>query len=112
MSKPAFIWNPDLGAERGIAPSVNQTKFGDGYELRVAKGLNFTPKSWRCQFSGAGPVAKDILAFLEARAGMEAFEWTDPLGDKATYVCREWSSSQQQMGVYVVSATFEQVFEY
>lgn len=112
MSKPTFAWHPDLGAQQSMAPSVQQTKFGDGYELRVAKGINTTPRTWEVSFTRSQSEAGAILDFLEARAGLEAFVWTDPLNREGTYVCREWSGSQQAFGVYVVSATFEQVFEY
>ncbi len=103
---------PDLGAERSVKPSVSVIKFGDGYEQRVANGINFTPKVWSVSFTNAGPMVKEILAFLEGLGGLEAFSWTDPLDDTANYVCREWSSSRQGQGVYRINATFEQVYEY
>lgn len=112
MSKPTFTWNPDLGAAQRITPLVTQTKFGDGYELRVAKGINTTPRTWKVSFTRSASEAQNILAFLEARAGMESFAWTDPMNKEGTYVCREWGGNQKAFGVYVVQATFEQVFEY
>lgn len=112
MSKPTFTWHPDLGAQQRIKPSVNQTKFGDGYELRVATGLNTTPRTWEVSFTRSVGEAQVILNFLEARAGREAFAWIDPMNKEGTYVCREWGGGQQAFGVYVIQATFEQVFEY
>lgn len=94
-----------------MQPSVIQTKFGDGYELRVTQGINFKPRSWAATFSKGSSEAADILAFLEARAAVEAFYWTDPLGNAGTFVCRQWSVAQSAFGVYSVSATFDQVFE-
>lgn len=111
MSKPIFTWKPDLGAQRKLKPNVTQTKFGDGYELRVAQGINTMPASWTATFTNPGPVTTDILAFLEARAGLESFIWIDPLNIQGVYVCREWSSAQSMLGLYQVSVTFEQVFE-
>lgn len=112
MSKPKFTWAPDLGAEQKTKPNIHQTKFGDGYELRVSTGINVAPKTWSVRFTKSLAEAMEVLAFLEAREGRESFEWTDPLDREAIYVCREWSGSQQQFGVYSISATFEQVFEY
>lgn len=112
MSKPVFTWTPDLGASQTITPSVQQTKFGDGYELRVPVGINSTPKSWSVTFSKGPAEAMAILDFLEARGGREAFTWTDPFDRAGTYVCREWTGGQAMFGVYQVTATFEQVFEY
>lgn len=112
MARQIFTWSPDMGAQRSVKANVMQTKFGDGYEQRVAKGINTMPKSWQVTFSRVATVASDILAFLEARGGREAFDWVDPMDVTGTYVCREWRSTQQTRGVYVVTATFEQVFEY
>lgn len=112
MSFPEFVWSPDLGAQQTTTPRVQQTKFGDGYELRVTKGINHKPKSWSVSFTRRPVEVKEIIAFLDQRGGVEAFTWVDPMGDSGTYVCREWNSSQQMLGVYVVTGTFEQVFEY
>lgn len=103
----------DLGAQRSVKPNVTVTQFGDGYEARLASGINSTPKTWSVSFTNTSGMAKEILAFLEARGGVEAFTWVDPMGDTANYVCRQWSSSRQSItGVYQISATFEQVYEY
>jgi phage-related protein len=112
MSKPVFTWMPDSGASQTVKPTVTATKFGDGYELRTAVGINFKPKSWSVTFTQGGVATKQILDFLDARGGLEAFVWTDPMDATNTYVCRQWGSSRQGWGVYAVTATFEQVFEY
>lgn len=112
-NKPTFPWQADLGAERSVKATVTPVKFGDGYELRQANGINFTPKKWSVSFTTPGEMAKQILAFLEARGGLEAFVWQDPMDDTATYVCREWTSSRQSnSGIVKVSGVFEQVYEY
>lgn len=109
---PEFKWRPDLGATPTVTPMVTQVKFGDGYELRVAESLNRTKTSWTLTFTRTLQECSEIHEFLLARAGLEAFQWTDTLGRTATYVCREWQGPvQQYRGVYVVSATFEEVFE-
>jgi len=112
MSTPNFTWTPDVGAQQTIKPSVQQTKFGDGYELRTPIGVNYKPKRWQVTFTKNAVEATAILAFLEARGGLEAFTWTDPLDVSNTYVCREWNSSQQMFGIYQITASFEQIFEF
>jgi phage-related protein len=112
MSKPIFTWSPDIGARRTIKATVHQAKFGDGYEQRIGSGVNFKPRSWSCQFSNGLANAQSILAFLDARGGLESFTWTDPMNETNNFVCREWSQVQQVFGVYQVTATFEQVFEF
>lgn len=111
MSKPNFIWNADLGSQRSVKPSVNVTKFGDGYEVRTPTGINTKPKEWEVRFTRNVDEINAILAFLEARAGVEAFTWTDVTNTTATYVARSWSVSQKMFGIYELNTTFEQVFE-
>lgn len=107
-----FSWRPDLGSERAVKSTAAPTKFGDGYEVRITTSLNVTPRQWNVQFTTALQTHKEILAFLQARKGIEAFNWIDPLGDTATYKCSEWKSKQIGFGVFQVSGTFEEVFEY
>lgn len=111
MSSPIFTWSPDLGAQQTVKPTVTSTKFGDGYELRVANSINSRPKDWNVTFTKSIAEAQAILDFLFARGGVEAFSWTDPMGVVGKYVCKEWSSSQQEFGVFAISGTFNQVFE-
>lgn len=107
-----FTWRPDLGAERSVQSTAKATKFDDGYEVRITTSLNVTPRKWSVTFTTPLTAHKAILSFLEMRRGVESFEWTDPLGDKALYKCVDWKSSQQGFGVFKVSGTFEEVFEY
>lgn len=112
MSKLTFEWSPDLGASKATKSTVQATKFGDGYELRLASHINFTPCKWSVTFTRNASEIAPILEFLEARGGLESFYWKDPLDKTAIYVCREWDSEQQNQGLYKVTADFEQVFEY
>lgn len=107
-----FTWRPDLGAERSVASTAKATKFDDGYEVRITTSLNVTPRKWSVSFTTALTAHKAILAFLDARKGIESFQWTDPLGDTALYKCVDWKSNQEGFGVFKVNGTFEEVFEY
>ena len=111
MSKPVFIWLPDIGSQRSITSTVVATKFGEGYEQRTANGINFIPKIWQLTFTTNSAHGTDILNFLDARGGLESFSWTDPLNKTATYICREWHGLQQAFGVYSITCSFEQVWE-
>lgn len=111
MAKPIFTWYADLNAQRSVKPNVHKTSFGDGYEQRIAVGINNKPKKWNVRFTRDTSEANAILSFLETRGGLEAFTWTDPNNVTSDYVCREWSSNQKMFGVYEVAAVFEQVFE-
>ena len=111
MSKPIFAWSPDLGAQRQMKPSVQPTKFGDGYEVRIPNGINTMPASWTCKFTGNYALIGPAFSFLEAQAGVTSFTWTDPLNNTGTFTCAEWGIQQINFGVYELNAIFKQVFE-
>jgi len=110
MSKPTFTWLPEYESSLDQAPTVNVTKFGDGYEQRTAQGINNDPQKWTLQLSVSNAGTQDALAFIRARNAVEAFIWTNPLQETGTYVCRSWKLNRKQ-GVNVLQLTFEQVFE-
>ena len=111
-SFPIFEWKPDLGAERTSEPLATTVSFGDGYELRVGQSLNRVKHGYTVTFTRTAQEALQIASFLEDRAGLECFEWTDPLGETRSWVCRKWNGpTQQARGVYVIEANFEEVFE-
>lgn len=106
-----FNWLPDLGADRDETPNVTQTKFGDGYESRLANGINSQPSKWTVTFTKPLAQYKEIRAFLRKCGGVKAFEWTDPEGETGKYVCRSWKSKQVNFGIFSISGTFEEVYE-
>lgn len=109
---PVFEWKPDLGAERTSEPLVSVVSFGDGYEQRVSQTLNRVKHGYTVTFTRTSTEALEIANFLEDRGGVESFEWVDPLGETRTWVCRKWNGpTQQARGVYVIEASFEEVFE-
>ena len=93
-------------------PRVKTVSFGDGYETRLGFGLNRDPKSWNLVFSNRTDTERNnITAFLEARGGVESFDWTDPHGTAAKYKCSNWSVDMPSYNKNTIRATFEQVFE-
>ncbi len=109
MSYNTFTWNPDIGAQRKMKPNVHPIKFGDGYENRIADGINFMLPSWTVKFTADEATVSQILAFIEGQQALSPFTWTDPLNNSGTYICREWNSSQVGFGVYQLFAVFEGV---
>lgn len=112
MAYQTFSWLPDSASVVSIEPTVNVTKFGDGYESRVADVINTVKRSWACVFT-KGRVDGEAVAinnFLRARRAVEAFIWVDPLGETGVWVCRKWTLKTDR-GELVVTATFEEVFE-
>lgn len=113
MTRPVFstTWAPDEGGEEEITPSVNVAKFGDGFEQRVAKGLNPEVISWTLSFTGNATKILPIRTFLRARGGVESFQWTNPLSEVGLYVCRRYPLKKLSAGILQISVKFERVYE-
>ncbi|MDL2285076.1 phage tail protein [Oxalobacter sp. OttesenSCG-928-P03] len=106
-----FDWFPDIDGQQEIRPSVNVTKFGDGYEHRAAVGINTQKRNWTLTFNRSREEVKEIEQFLREHNAVSAFTWRTPLGDSGRYVCRSWKVTSKK-GMLSLSCTFEQVFEY
>lgn len=108
-----FSWTADFGATQNIKPRVRKVQFGDGYSQRQADGINTQPQVWDLQFNmRTDTEAAAIVAFLVARAGVEAFEWTPPGQLSALkFVCEEWNRTLVKHNLNDVSLRFTQVFE-
>lgn len=108
-----FTYTADFGAQASYAPRVRVAQFGDGYQQRVADGINAMQTTWPLKFSMRDDTERAaILEFLEARAGVEAFDWTPPFGGTAIRaVCREWAWTPEKYNLNTITATFERVYE-
>jgi phage-related protein len=110
MATQTFTWFPDTASQRKVKPSVLINKFGDGYEQRVANGINTQPDAWTLTFTKLRADALTLITFLQARNGVESFNWQNPYRSTNTYICREWSSTSEA-GYVTITCSFEQVFE-
>lgn len=110
MARQTFNYRPDYESTLSQQPLVLTAKFGDGYEQRVATGINNTPEKWSLTFTVGNPALPDAVAFLQARRGVESFYWTNSFGVTNVYVCRGWSLSRGP-GKQALTMDFEQVFE-
>lgn len=107
-----FSYIPDFDAVESQRPIVRRAKFGDGYEQRIRFGLNTDPREWRLTFDNRTDTERDnILSFLEARGGVESFDWTSPLGSVGKYVCDEWQTTLKNYNNNRIQVTFREVFE-
>jgi phage-related protein len=108
-----FTWTPDFGSPMQETPSVSIAKFGDGYEARQATGLNPNRQVHNLTFSNRDGTEKSaIVAFLRARAGVEAFKFTTPTeSTELVFVCRTWQTTPIKSNLFSVQASFEQVYE-
>lgn len=107
-----FSYIPDNGASKSRKPRVASIKFGDGYEQRVAYGINTQPDEWSLSFSKRDNTeAEAIDAFLTALAGVDSFDWTPPGGSAAKFICREWTKTIERFNLNTIQAKFEQVYD-
>ena len=110
MARLTFNFRPDYESTLSHEPQVIVTKFGDGYEQRVATGINNSPEKWSLSFTVGNAALPAALAFVQARKGVESFYWTNSYGTTNVYVCRSWSLSRGP-GKQTLTMDFEQVFE-
>ncbi len=108
-----FTWIPSIGASLTIRPTVKRVAFGDGYEQRLAFGLNTQPEVWSLEFrSRTSADAAAIDGFFRERGAVQPFVWTSPSGLTGKFTCEEWSRSVDEPNIETVRATFKQVFDW
>lgn len=108
---------PDKGLNSSNTPRTFTVEFGDGYEQRVANGINALAQSFSVSFN-TRPKAEidDIIAFFVNKEGVTAFSFTyaDSNNSGETtikVVCEDWSQSWDYDNFYSASATFRKVYE-
>ncbi|WP_163869595.1 phage tail protein [Myxococcus eversor] len=70
---------PDYGAQQQTQPRVLKAQFGDGYAQRSEDGMRTVLPRWALQFNARRKVDADAIeAFLQARRGVEPFEFVVP----------------------------------
>ena len=107
-----FTYTPSFEATESSKPRVQRFQAGDGYEQRVTFGLNADPKEWGLTFANRDDTERDAIAdFLEARGGVESFDWTPPRGAAGKYICEEWQITLSNCNNNQIQATFREVYE-
>jgi len=107
-------YTPSISSRKGQSARVMVAEFGDGYNQRVADGLNSIravySNIWRGIPTTDGQV---IIDFLEARLGAESFTWTDPTTQATIDVVSvEWTRSPVSEQYETITAEFKQVFDF
>ena len=111
------VRRPDKSMTRSTKPAVHLAKFGDGYEQRLANGLNVLGETFSITFNNrTKEEIDDIVAFFENKAGVTAFNYTIPDSNNSgettvKVVCDTWSKTFTFGDYYSASATFRGVYE-
>lgn len=108
-----FTWPVDANPSRDSKPRVTNIKFGDGYEQRVAHGINTNPMDWNIAFANRDETeALEIDSFLTSHNGVSAFDWTPPGASASSkFKCQQWTFVPGKGNLYSMSAKFEEVFD-
>ena len=109
---------PDKGLTSTEAPRVLMASFGDGYEQRIANGINSLDQTFSLSFK-TRPKAEidDIIAFFVSRKGVTAFNYkvsdSNVGGGETTYkvVCDKWTKTYAYDDFYNATANFRRVYE-
>lgn len=120
---------PDRGLTRTSKQSTMVVSFGDGYEQRIARGINNTMEEYSATFSNRSKSdAENIVAYLNSLKGVTAINFTLPdfagteevtgVLDSSTdnertikVVCEEVSQTYVRESIYTVRARFRRVYE-
>ena len=108
---------PDRGLTRQSTPRVLKVQFGDGYEQRIAEGLNSSQETYQISYSNR-PKAEidDIAAFMDEKKGVTSFNYVIPdtnNGGETTIkvVCDQYNLVYVSDSSYTFTATFRRVYE-
>lgn len=111
---------PDRTMQRTSKPKVYRAAFGDGYEQRIAQGINNISESYSVSFVNREKTEiDDIVAFFDSLNGVTNFSFTIPDSNvdsvvKETtikVVCEDYSLTYTNDEFYGCQATFRRVYE-
>ena len=109
---------PDKGITRSNEPNVILSEFGDGYEQRLANGINNLKQEFSINFATRLKAdIDDIADFLELKGGVTPFNYTyadsnESGGEKTVkVVCDEWQQTWEYAEYYSLSCNFRRVYE-
>ncbi|VFR79537.1 Phage minor tail protein [plant metagenome] len=111
MATETFTWKAVDTPQGTITFRRLAAQFGDGYRQVAGDGLNGRVQSWPLQFVGDEAEMSSLTGFLNRHAGLRSFFWTPPLGEQGYYEVAGYSASPLGGSLYLVNATFQQVFK-
>lgn len=111
MDKFPDIGAPDWGFAEATEEDITRIKFGDGYVLRMANGINHQKGQWSPRWSFLDvEVGESAYGWLKPRKNLIPFFWEHPFEGSKRVVCTGTSLTYDTYGNCVLSATFEEDF--
>lgn len=111
LKRPYFRWKSSFKYSLNVKPSVRKIQFGDGYVSEFTDGINNIMLPFDAVFENRNLYQYTaILHFLTTRAGVEKFYFIppSPFNVIKTFICSEWTASQQFYENYTITAKFEE----
>ena len=111
------VARPDKNLNRTSAPRVLKATFGDGYEQRIADGINNIQEEYSIAFNNrTKEEIDDITAFLASKNGVTSFDFTIPDSNNSgesivKVVCEQYSQNYTYGDFYGCTAMFRRVYE-
>ena len=108
---------PDKSLKRTSKPKIHLATFGDGYEQRLADGINSIKETFNVSFATrTKEEIDDIVGYLESLKGVTAFNLTIPDSNNSgesvvKVVCDDFAISYDYENFYSATATFRRVYE-
>ena len=104
---------PSYESSKGSSPQVRIAQFGSGYSQRTTMGINQNLKVWSFQWNNISETnADEIEVFLNARGGVESFDYTPPGESSGSkFICKEWDKTIPYLNRATITASFEEVAE-
>ena len=110
--QPYFFWTPSYNVQVSHQPRIQSVQFGDGYEQRLADGINNDLLSFNLSFEGRTEnEAASILHFLKSRGGFGPFYFKCPAPYSIIkkFVCKSFNSTFVFADNYNVQCQLEEV---
>lgn len=105
-----FTASPSYSVNMTKAPRVRKSQFGDGYQQRVADGINTISRAWNLVFKGNQSEIEAIESFFVTEGGITSFDWTPPTGSAGKFIAEEWNLTVADYNNWSISVTFNEVF--
>ena len=109
---------PDKSMSKSTQPRVLTASFGDGYEQRIADGINSINETYSLSFkTRPKEVIDDIVAFLDTKKNVSKFVLTipdtnDANGEKdVKVVATNYSVTYDYENFYSLSLSLKRVYE-
>lgn len=100
---------PSPQSMQSVRTLVTEIRFGRGIIQRVGRGLS-PQREWRVVFAEQPNVKiRQIDQFLAARNGKDAFLWTPPDGQQASFFCTSWKIHPLLGGRATLDAVFIEI---